>query len=368
MDKKIMILAAFFILFLGFTFADTDGVWHYAKDIRGGIFGADEQDTTQDFTFINDVNLNSTTYYYGVELNASFVNTNEDNSITSNMIVDGSITSADIAPGTINLDDIDTSEIQTKIVGTCDSGEFMVGVDSLGHPICEEGGSASAPSLEYELGEYLIGAQHTIGLCLAEGGEVFDTGGENYICKFSALTLPKSAYECYDSQYVTASYTKIYSTAINIANVVEEGVKSVKISAGCILLKEGESRFNADGTLNGHVTIYDYTWTTDPRYPYVSYNVGYIDAHCPSGWSQHENYMEQISFTKKALAIQCDSLSDRMGSCSVTGHSFSNQVSTCSLNFGAAEFWFLYKCVNGVTNGGSYTINSYAPKTVVGCK
>jgi hypothetical protein len=42
-------------LFFGVLWADSNGVWTFAKDIRGGTFGSDEQANTNNFTFINPV-------------------------------------------------------------------------------------------------------------------------------------------------------------------------------------------------------------------------------------------------------------------------------------------------------------------------
>ncbi len=95
------------ILFLGgFVWADSNGVWHRAEDVQGGIFGNDEQDTSASigFRFLNQVIFDTDVYYKGIELDARYVNENQSNSITSNMIVDG----------TISVNDINSSEIATK--------------------------------------------------------------------------------------------------------------------------------------------------------------------------------------------------------------------------------------------------------------
>ncbi len=55
MDKKLgffgVFIGAFLLLLGGVVFADTDGIWHYAKDIRGGVFGSDESDIYWEYTF-----------------------------------------------------------------------------------------------------------------------------------------------------------------------------------------------------------------------------------------------------------------------------------------------------------------------------
>lgn len=54
----IVITIAVFIAIFSFVWADTNGVWHRAEDIVGGVFGQDEQGETTDYTFINPVNFN----------------------------------------------------------------------------------------------------------------------------------------------------------------------------------------------------------------------------------------------------------------------------------------------------------------------
>jgi hypothetical protein len=49
------ILGLVFIL-LGIVFAESNGIWNRAEDIRGGIFGDDEDPS--DFSFVNPVEFN----------------------------------------------------------------------------------------------------------------------------------------------------------------------------------------------------------------------------------------------------------------------------------------------------------------------
>ena len=49
------ILILLILFFGGLVWSDTNGVWQYANDTRGGVFGNDEQGFTTDFTFINPV-------------------------------------------------------------------------------------------------------------------------------------------------------------------------------------------------------------------------------------------------------------------------------------------------------------------------
>lgn len=56
MNKKYIYIFALFALLLslfGFVFATGNEVWHNAKDVQEGVFGQDEQDYTQNYTFIN---------------------------------------------------------------------------------------------------------------------------------------------------------------------------------------------------------------------------------------------------------------------------------------------------------------------------
>lgn len=87
-----------FLIFLilgGIVWADTNGVWHLAEDVRPGVFGSDEGMITG-YSFVNPLSLNSDTTYKGVELDARFINEGQINSISSNMIVDNTISSVDV--------------------------------------------------------------------------------------------------------------------------------------------------------------------------------------------------------------------------------------------------------------------------------
>ena len=53
------ILILTILLFGGFVWADTNGIWHYAKDIRSGIFGFDKDGIDGGFSFISDVTFNA---------------------------------------------------------------------------------------------------------------------------------------------------------------------------------------------------------------------------------------------------------------------------------------------------------------------
>ncbi len=64
--KYLTLVASLFLIFMSLfvIFADTNGVWHDTKDIRGGIFGTDEQDVTSGvgFRFLNFVQFDDEVY------------------------------------------------------------------------------------------------------------------------------------------------------------------------------------------------------------------------------------------------------------------------------------------------------------------
>lgn len=86
-------------MFLSFNFvnADTNGVWYFAEDIRGGIFGSDEIGITN-FTFKNDVYFESSIYVdkiYDLEDTNYFLDLNLqsyfNNLSIQNLFVDGNV-------------------------------------------------------------------------------------------------------------------------------------------------------------------------------------------------------------------------------------------------------------------------------------
>jgi hypothetical protein len=126
--------------------ADTNGVWHKAEDIRGGVFGLDE--STQEFYFLNKVGFmtqtptheltvnggisTKTLYDYddnlffidpngnsvlkdvdfksitinGIIIDNLYVNENQVNSISSVMIVDGTITISDLGNDSVGASEL----------------------------------------------------------------------------------------------------------------------------------------------------------------------------------------------------------------------------------------------------------------------
>ena len=103
MNKQLLIVFITLFAICSSTFslyADTNGIWNLARDVRPGTFGSDEISGTYVFDdevdFNDIVSLNYLTYYQGDELDVRFVNENQLNSITSSMIADGTIQGEDL--------------------------------------------------------------------------------------------------------------------------------------------------------------------------------------------------------------------------------------------------------------------------------
>ncbi len=73
------------------------------------------------------------------EISANAVTANElaNNAVDTTAIVDANVTRAKIAPAAIGAAQIDTTEVQTRIAGSCASGEYFRGVQADGSLICE---------------------------------------------------------------------------------------------------------------------------------------------------------------------------------------------------------------------------------------
>lgn len=72
----IMLTLVSILAYGSYTYADTNGIWHFAKDIQGGVFGQDEQDVTNYYRFINPVYFDSDINVSG---NSTFVDIYADN-------------------------------------------------------------------------------------------------------------------------------------------------------------------------------------------------------------------------------------------------------------------------------------------------
>ena len=116
MKEKIMIrfnfvtniLILLLLIFGVISYADTNGIFIQARDVVPGTFGEDEG--SGDFTFpsnlnvLNEINtkilnVSDSLKYGGVELDDRYVNENQANSVSSEMILMEIITSDDIKNG-----------------------------------------------------------------------------------------------------------------------------------------------------------------------------------------------------------------------------------------------------------------------------
>ena len=113
--KKLFLVLLLSISIVSYAFADSNGIWIDASDIRGGTFGSDEPSATS-YQFNVPVTFTQNLIYKGVEIDARFVNENQDNSITSNMIVNGAVRSDDIEDETITSSDIGPNAVGSSEV------------------------------------------------------------------------------------------------------------------------------------------------------------------------------------------------------------------------------------------------------------
>lgn len=77
-----LFLTALIISLSGAIWAESNGVWLKAEDLRGGTFGGDEQGVTSNYEFINPVDFNEE-----VEMDTAKVKTIESNSGNGNVVI-----------------------------------------------------------------------------------------------------------------------------------------------------------------------------------------------------------------------------------------------------------------------------------------
>ena len=115
---KFILLLLSFILLSSSSFADSNGIWLNAQDVRGGVFGEDE--TNRDFSFIGlvnfhqRVNLNNDTYYKNTLLENVFVLENQTNSISTSMIQNFAVTGDKIANNSIGINKVILNDFDNR--------------------------------------------------------------------------------------------------------------------------------------------------------------------------------------------------------------------------------------------------------------
>ncbi len=92
------------VLFFGsLSYADSNGVWQYASDTRGGTFGSDETGFNSNYTFVNPVYFYTNTIATGLstfnDLNSNTFNTNSL-IVNGNLNVSGIVKTNNIQPFT----------------------------------------------------------------------------------------------------------------------------------------------------------------------------------------------------------------------------------------------------------------------------
>ena len=181
------IFILFILFFGGFVWADSNGVWHYASDIRSGIFGADEDGVDGGFSFISDVtfnadvNLNNVsncagklitqangTIYCGVDNvnDADFDSTNEYPIAGTGINVNGRVVS------------VNTSYVQEQII-TIPNGmisSFYLSACPTGWILAD--GSSGTPNLS---GKFILGEG---------GGYLFGSSGGESTHQLTVAELP----------------------------------------------------------------------------------------------------------------------------------------------------------------------------------
>jgi hypothetical protein len=113
-------------------YADGNGIWHNAEDVRPGIFG-DDEGLASAYSFINEVIFNQPIYVstiYAAANNAYFLNP-AGNSVLNTLSVRGQDTDA---------------RYQLDVVGSCSAGSFVVSVNDDGTVVCQAESDPTVPA------------------------------------------------------------------------------------------------------------------------------------------------------------------------------------------------------------------------------
>ena len=195
---------------LQFVNADTNGVWNYATDLRGGIFGNDEQPITN-YTFVNKVYFNDNTYFnkniysskiIDIKNNAYSMNLSGESNVnilvSNNLYVNNNIgigTNNPQAKLDVNGDIYLSGGIKLGNVTNCINGVIRYsGSDFEG---CLNGNwislteGSDGGSGGIELTDDLVNSIHNVSDCYALSGSVeIGTDGVSLFCKTPGVTCP----------------------------------------------------------------------------------------------------------------------------------------------------------------------------------
>ncbi len=186
LENRIFYVFVFFILlFLSLVWADTNGVWNNAEDLRQGIIGEDEQEDPSGFgyAFINDLTINSDFFVngnisiFGVNIYDIFQRRIDNSKCSEGYVINkiyenGSVlcvldevndsdsdpnNEKPIAGTGIIVNDrtvsVDTSEIQKRVASSCSAGSSIRSIGEDGSVVCEtddEGGYSGTLTMDLD--------------------------------------------------------------------------------------------------------------------------------------------------------------------------------------------------------------------------
>lgn len=166
-------------LFGGFVWADTNGVWSSAGDIRGGIFGSDEQDVTSYYAFANPLTLNSNFTITNAQ-NCSKLYTNVNGVVLCGEDLDSEVGNEyPIAGDGISVSGRTVSVNEGSLFPTCESNEYLTYNGT--NLRCIEGSGVGSGTYEGPLYNNI----HNGTQCVENFGVVVTLDGEK-VCKFQS--------------------------------------------------------------------------------------------------------------------------------------------------------------------------------------